>query len=104
MPEHQKQKATVAGFVPAALNRLDQPFNLAPRQVLAVAVFPRPCFRFCVRSSFCREFSLCDAPETRIKRAWGFWNIDKMFHFVESDRCAGFLQAVKLSVPLVSPA
>jgi hypothetical protein len=38
MPEGQKQKATVAGLVPPALGRLDQPFNLAPGEVLAVAV------------------------------------------------------------------
>ena len=38
MPEHQEQQATVAGFVPAALGRLDQPFDLAPGEVLSVAV------------------------------------------------------------------
>jgi hypothetical protein len=36
MPERQEQQATVAGLVPAALRRLDQPFNLAPGQVLPV--------------------------------------------------------------------
>jgi hypothetical protein len=40
MPEHQEQKATVAGLVPAAPGRLDQPFNLAPGEVLPVAVIP----------------------------------------------------------------
>lgn len=40
MPEHQEQQATVAGLVPAAPGRLDQPFNLAAGEVLAVAVIP----------------------------------------------------------------
>ena len=47
------------------------------------SAFPRPCFRFCVRSSFCREFSLCNAPEIRINIAGGFQGIDKMVYFVE---------------------
>src|ERR1700733_9612735 len=40
MPEHEQQKATVAGLVPPALGRLDQPLNLAPGEVLPVAVRP----------------------------------------------------------------
>jgi len=46
MPKHQEQQTTVAGFVPAALRRLDEPLNLAPGKVLAVAVIrPRvSCF------------------------------------------------------------
>jgi len=39
--EHQKQQATVAGLVPAALRRLDQLFNLSPGEVLPVAVVIR---------------------------------------------------------------
>jgi len=38
MPEHQKHKATVAGFVPAALRGLDQLFHLAAGEVFPVAV------------------------------------------------------------------
>ena len=41
MPEHQEQQATVAGLVPAALRRLDQPFNLAPGEVLPVGLLMR---------------------------------------------------------------
>src|SRR5271165_6573735 len=33
---------------------------------------------------FCREFSLCDAPETRMNRGGGFLRIYKRDHFVES--------------------
>jgi hypothetical protein len=43
------------------------------------------CFRFCARSSFCREFPLCDAPETLASRAGGFRTIDEMLHFVDSE-------------------
>ena len=46
MPEHQEQQATVAGLVPAALGRLNQPFNLAAGEVLSVAVLRRPVFPF----------------------------------------------------------
>jgi DNA-binding XRE family transcriptional regulator len=83
MPEHQEQQAAVAGLVPASLGRLDQPLDLAPGEVLPVAVVPAPCFCFCARSSFCREFSPSNAPETRINRAGAFQSIDKMVHFVE---------------------
>jgi hypothetical protein len=34
--------------------------------------------------SFCREFSLSDAPETRMNRGGDFSNIYKRDHFVES--------------------
>ena len=38
VPEHQKQKAAVAGFVPAALRRVDQLLNLAPGQMQTLAL------------------------------------------------------------------
>jgi hypothetical protein len=41
MPEHQEQKATVAGFVPAALGRFDQPFHLTAGKVFPVALTTR---------------------------------------------------------------
>jgi hypothetical protein len=34
--------------------------------------------------SFCREFSLCDAPETRMNRGGDFSTMNKRHHFVES--------------------
>jgi hypothetical protein len=34
--------------------------------------------------SFCREFNLSDAPETRMNRGGDFSNIYKMNHFVDS--------------------
>ena len=74
VPEHQEQQATVAGLVPAALGRLDQPFNLAPGQVLPVAVVPARVSCFCARSSFCREFPPSKAPETRVNRGRGLFN------------------------------
>ena len=41
--------------------------------------------------SFCREFNLCDAPETRMNRGGDFLNIYKRDHFVEScDGRGGF--------------
>ena len=41
--------------------------------------------------SFCREFSLCDAQETRMNRGGDFLNIYKRHHFVESaDWTGGF--------------
>ena len=42
MPEHQEQQATVADLVPAALRRLDQPFNLARGEMLPVADLCQP--------------------------------------------------------------
>jgi hypothetical protein len=42
-----------------------------------------PVFRFCARSSFCREFTLSHAPETRVNQGPGFLSINKMFHFIE---------------------
>ncbi len=38
MPKHQEQQATVTGFIPGALNRFNQPCNLAPGEVLPVGV------------------------------------------------------------------
>ena len=38
MPEHEEQQAAVAGLVPAPFGRLDQPLDLAPGEVLPVAV------------------------------------------------------------------
>src|SRR5208337_1771482 len=37
MTEHEKQQATVADFVPAALGRFNQAFNLARREMLPLA-------------------------------------------------------------------
>jgi hypothetical protein len=65
MPEHQQQKTTIAGLIPAAPGRFDQPFHLAGRKVLPVAlsirrpgrrrpVFPRfPRIHHFVESSPC---------------------------------------------------
>jgi hypothetical protein len=39
---HQEQQATVAHLIPAALGRLNQPFNLAAGEVFSVAA-PRQC-------------------------------------------------------------
>src|SRR5271165_2912126 len=39
--------------------------------------------------SFCREFSLCDAPETRMNRGGDFSTMNKRDHFVESWREIG---------------
>jgi hypothetical protein len=75
MPEHQEQQATVAG--------LDQPFNLAPGEVLPVAVVPAVFPLFCARSSFCRELPLSNTPGTRINRTGSFSGIDTIVHFVE---------------------
>ena len=44
---------------------------------------PRQCFPLCARVSFCREFSLCDAPETRVNRGGDFSTMNKRDHFVE---------------------
>jgi hypothetical protein len=46
MPEDQQQQATVAGFIPAPLRGLDQPFNLVPGEVLALAVGAGRCLVF----------------------------------------------------------
>jgi hypothetical protein len=60
MPEHQEQQAAVAGLVPAPFGRLDQPLDLAPGEVLPVAVVPprvsafAPAHHF-VESSPCRN-------------------------------------------------
>ena len=43
MPEDQQQHATVAGLITAPLRGLDQPFNLAPGEVLALAVVAGRC-------------------------------------------------------------
>jgi hypothetical protein len=40
MPEHQEQQAAVASLVPAPPGRLDQPLDLAPGEMLPVAVVP----------------------------------------------------------------
>jgi hypothetical protein len=39
--------------------------------------------------SFCREFSLCDAPETRMNRGGDFSSIYKRDHFVDSASWTG---------------
>src|SRR3979411_1198275 len=91
-----EQQATVADLVPAALDRFNQPFNLPAGEVLPVVNLQRPSasvprrqrppstpffFRFCARLSFCREFSLSNAPETRMNRGGDFSTIYKRIHF-----------------------
>src|ERR1035441_8017329 len=65
MPEHQEQKATIAGFVPAAPGCLDQPFHLAAGKVFSVAL---PIRRPGRRRPVFRRFS-------------------RVHHFVESFPC-----------------
>jgi hypothetical protein len=90
VPEHQKQQTTVARFIPAALDRLNQPFNLAPGEMLALAPARMPArqcspfFGVFLRSSFCRMFGLLDGPQTRMNKGPGFWTFYKRYHFVES--------------------
>ena len=43
-----------------------------------------------ILDSFCREFTLSDAPETRVNRAEAFSTIDKMIPFVER-LCGGVI-------------
>src|SRR5208337_3777351 len=101
MPEHQEQRATVAHLVPAVLSRFHQPFNLARGEMLPVAdlcqppaMFPPksapvpdlPFFPFLACLSFCREFTLSDAPETRMNRRGDLCTMNKMSHLVE---CVG---------------
>src|SRR5271166_1941600 len=114
MPEHQEQQATVAHLVPAVLSRFHQPFNLARGEMLPVADLcqppasvPRrslpPCrtsrfsaFLACL--SFCREFTLSDAPETRMNRGGDFSTMNKRDHFVESGSfCLGNGHNIPLS-------
>ena len=83
MPEHQEQQATVAGLVPAALGRLDPPFNLAPVRCFGSLSFP-PVFPLLRPFIILSRVPPCDAPETRINRAVGFSTIDNMIYFVES--------------------
>src|SRR5208283_866721 len=105
MPEHQEQQATVAHLVPAVLSRFHQPFNLARGEMLPVAdlcqppasvprrSLPRaePFFPFLACLSFCREFTLSDAPETRMNRGGDFSTMNKRDHFVDSvDGTGGF--------------
>ena len=87
--EQENQQTTVAHLMTAALGRLDQPFHLAPGEVLARAVAcppgnAPPFFSVLPRSSFCPELSPCDAPQTRMNKGPGFWTFYKMYHFVES--------------------
>jgi hypothetical protein len=60
-PEHEKQKATVAGFVAAAFGRFDQAFHLAAGEVLPVAAM--------------------------IRRRPVFLVFSSVYHFVESSPC-----------------
>src|SRR5271157_4484527 len=98
MPKHQKQQAPVADLVPASLRRFHQPFNLARGEMLPVAdlcqppasvprrSLPRagpPVFPLLACLSFCREFTLSDAPETRMNRGGDFSTMNKRDHFVE---------------------
>jgi hypothetical protein len=41
-------------------------------------------FPFFARSSFCRQFALCKAWQTRVNQGLGFSSIYKMDYFVES--------------------
>jgi len=43
-----------------------------------------PFFPFLACLSFCREFTLSDAPETRMNRGGEFSTMNKRDHFVES--------------------
>jgi hypothetical protein len=59
MPEHQEQEATITHSIPATLRRLNEPFDLAPGEVFAMAgdflapyVVPR--FHFFAPSSLSR--------------------------------------------------
>jgi hypothetical protein len=56
MPEHQEQQAAVAGLVPAPLGRLDQPLNLAPGEVLPIAVIPARVSAFAPVHHFVESF------------------------------------------------
>src|SRR5271166_5174023 len=75
MTEHEKQQATVADFVPSALGRFNQAFNLARREMLPLAnLCQHPPASVPRRSS-----SPCRTP-----RFSPFWRVD---HFVESLPC-----------------
>jgi hypothetical protein len=81
MPEHQEQQATVArSFLLPLVDSINRS-NLAAGEVFSVAA-PRQCSPLCVRASFCREFILWNAPETRMNRGGDFCNIYKRDHFV----------------------
>jgi hypothetical protein len=69
MPEHEEEQTPVAGLVPAALSRLDQPGNFAPGEVLPVAALRRPDPFF---------------PTARPRRRVGFSCSAPVRHFVES--------------------
>jgi hypothetical protein len=78
VPEHKQQSAKVTASFRLSPVDLDQAFNLAPGEMLPVAVsvgaakvllpygltLAAPCFRFSARSLFCREFTLPNARET----------------------------------------
>jgi hypothetical protein len=91
VPEHQEQKATVAGLVAAAPDGFKETFNLAPGEVLrslpppAVMAAPGQCFRrpyfaFCPASTFCRKFPRAEGPETLINRGAQKSTFDKWIH------------------------
>jgi hypothetical protein len=56
MSEHKEQQTTVAGLVPAPSGRLDQPFDLASGEVLAVAVIPARVSGFAPVHRFVESF------------------------------------------------
>jgi hypothetical protein len=56
MPEHEEQQAAVAGLVPASLGRLYQPLDLAPGEVLPVAVIPACVSAFAPAHHFVESF------------------------------------------------
>lgn len=58
---------------------------------------PRQCPSLCVRLLFCREFTLSDAPETRMKRGGDFSSIYKRSHFVESGASECYLVRILAS-------
>src|SRR5271165_249545 len=66
--------------------------SASPRPVFPAEVCPRPdlpFFPFLACLSFCREFTLSDAPETRMNRGGDFSTMNKRDHFVECWREIG---------------
>lgn len=58
MPEHQEQRAGVAGLIPAPLGRLDLPFNLPHGEVLSVAAIPACVSAFAPVQHFVERYAL----------------------------------------------
>jgi hypothetical protein len=58
--------------------------NLAPGEVLPVAVIRAGLSGFAPVHHFVESSPLSGGPETRAKRGGAFFNIDEMVHFVDS--------------------